>query len=86
MAKQIKIKELTPEAFNPYGSYLSIVNPTGYELTGTYHTFYRDVVRWVPGNLDPICLSSLVVKKNETFVCTGMDLLLNRMIRCIKIG
>ena len=71
--RKVKVKELTPEAFNPFGSCLDIVRPTGYELTGTYHTFYRDVVRWVPGNLDPITFSSLIVRKNENFICTGME-------------
>ena len=73
MAKQVKVKELTPEAFNPYGSYVSIVDPVGYALSGKYHTFYRDVVRWIPGNLDPVCLSALIVRRNEEFICTGME-------------
>ena len=48
MSRVVKVKELTPESFNPFGSYLNVVNPVGYELTGKYHVFYRDVVRYVP--------------------------------------
>ncbi|MCF0145609.1 MAG: hypothetical protein HUJ73_03375 [Eubacterium sp.] len=73
MTRQIEVKKLTPEAFNPYGSYLDVVRPTGYEMKGTYHTFYRDVVRFVPGNQDPVCFSSLIVRKNPEFICTGME-------------
>lgn len=73
MAKKLELKKLTPEAFNPYGSYVDVIHPTGYEMTGTYHTFTRDVVRYVPGTDDPVCFSSLIVRKNEEFVCTGME-------------
>ena len=32
--KEVKVKELTAEAFKPYGSYANMVKPTGAKMGG----------------------------------------------------
>ncbi len=59
--RKIKAKPITIENFHPYGSFVDLMNPEGYNLDG----FYQDRVKMsVAGNMN-LAFSPLVVKKEE---------------------
>lgn len=64
--KQIKAEKLTIEAFAPFGSFHSMLEPSGYGLTGAIHTFYPDrVTGAMVGNM---AFSPIVVKKSDMVI------------------
>lgn len=42
---EIKVQELTKEAFAPFGEYYDMVNPDGHALCGEIHQFYPEIGR-----------------------------------------
>ncbi len=71
--KEVKVKTLTAEAFRDLGTFMSVTDPQGYALEGTYHTFYRDQVKFIPNTEDPVCFSVLTVRKNPEFVISCLE-------------
>ena len=61
--KRIKIQPLTPEAFAPFGTYTSVLNPEGEYLAGPHHKYYRENSRYFAQTGLPIGLSPIVVDK-----------------------
>lgn len=67
--RKIKAGELTKEAFEPYGSYVSITNPSGHCMG----TFYNDKILYhVSGDM-PIGFSPLVCEKEEKMIVTKAE-------------
>ncbi|SCP99274.1 ureidoglycolate lyase [Anaerobium acetethylicum] len=62
--KKIKIKSLTAEAFNGYGSFYDLINPTGHNLGDFYHDH---ILYPVSGN-QPIGFSTLISKKSDEMI------------------
>ena len=52
---------------------MSVTKPEGYALQGTYHSFYRDQVRFIPNQEDPVCFSVLTVRENPDFVVSCLE-------------
>ena len=63
--KTVKVQPLTHEAFAPFGTYTSILNPEGDFLAGPHHKYYRDSSRYYCDSSLPIGLSPLVVDRQE---------------------
>ncbi len=65
---KIKAQPLTAEAFSPFGSFTSVLEPKGPSLSGELHTFYRDSSKfYYQGDL-PLGLSPIAVKKPDKMV------------------
>ena len=64
--RQIKAEKLTIEAFAPFGTFHSMLEPSGYGLNGKIHTFYPDRVT---GTLvGTMAFSPIVVKKSDLVI------------------
>lgn len=70
--KKINVEMLTPEAFAPFGSYVSILSPQGPCLKGEFHTFYRDIALHYSDSGLPLGVSPLAVR-NHGFVVDGVE-------------
>ena len=46
--KNVKVKPLKAKSFRDFGTFMSVTDPEGYALEGTYHKFYRDQVKFIP--------------------------------------
>lgn len=67
--RKITAEELTKEAFEPFGSFVSITEPEGYSLG----TFYNDKVLYhVSGDM-PIGFSPLICEKPEKMLVTKAE-------------
>lgn len=64
----IKPEPLTREAFAPFGTFTSVLNPEGPALSGELHTFYRDSSRYYYQGDLPVGFSPISVKKPEKMV------------------
>jgi len=67
--RKIKIKQLTAEVFNEYGSFYDLINPIGHNLGD----FYHDHVLY-PVSVDlPIGFSTLISKKAEEMIIKKVE-------------
>jgi ureidoglycolate lyase len=62
--KEAKIKELTAEAFKPYGSYANMVKPTGPKMGG----FHPDMAVMTLGQANEAAFSVTQVQKKENII------------------
>lgn len=63
--RKVGIRRLTPEAFAPYGSYASIMEPQGCHLGTPPVTFYRDMTQQYLGSTNTVSFSTCVVNERE---------------------
>jgi ureidoglycolate lyase len=63
-----KIKELTLEAFLPYGSYANLIDPTSEKLGPPPIEFFRDMVQQDLGTLGTASYSTCRVEKREMVI------------------
>ncbi|MEE1114631.1 MAG: DUF4867 family protein [Eubacterium sp.] len=68
---EIKVQELTKEAFAPFGEYYDMVNPDGHALCGEIHQFYPD--RITEAYFTRAAFSPLVVKRPEEMVIKQLE-------------
>lgn len=66
---KIKAIPITTESFAPYGSFTSILNPTGNHLGDFYHD---QVILPVSGAM-PVAFSPLVIQKPEKMIVTAAE-------------
>jgi ureidoglycolate lyase len=62
--KEVKIKELSTEAFKPYGSYANMVKPTGPKMGG----FHPDMAVMTLGQANEAAFSVTQVQKKENII------------------
>jgi ureidoglycolate lyase len=62
--KEVKVKELTVEAFKPYGSYANMVKPTGPKMGG----FHPDMAVMTLGQANEAAFSVTQVLKKENII------------------
>jgi ureidoglycolate lyase len=62
--KEVKVKELTTEAFKPYGSYANMVKPTGPKMGG----FHPDMAVMTLGQANEAAFSVTQVQKKEKII------------------
>ncbi|MGP8080933.1 MAG: ureidoglycolate lyase [Dehalococcoidales bacterium] len=65
MSKKVKVKQLTCEAFQPYGSFANMVKPTGPKLG---KGFFRDIVILNLGQASQAAFSVMRVEKREKII------------------
>lgn len=63
-----KVKELTLEAFQPYGSYAHFIDPTGEKLGAPPVEFFRDMLLQDLGPRGVAAFSTCRVEKREPFI------------------
>ena len=73
MKRTVKIKKLTIEAFARYGSFASILEPSGDKLGQPPVEFYRDMVQQNLGDTSITSYSACVVEKREPKVIDCME-------------
>ncbi len=66
--KEIKIRKLTRDAFAPYGTFASILNPEGPKLGAPPVEFFRDMVQQPLGLVEAVSYSACVVKARPQWV------------------
>jgi ureidoglycolate lyase len=67
--KTIKVRQLSAEAFQAYGSFFDVVHPTGHNLG----TFYHDHLMFPVVGGQAVGFSCLVSKKTEKMVVAGAE-------------
>lgn len=67
----IKAKPISREAFAPFGTYSSMLEPEGYALTGELHAFYPD--RISDSFTSRVGFSPIVVKKPERMLICAAE-------------
>jgi ureidoglycolate lyase len=68
MSKQIKIKQLTCEAFQPYGSFANMTEPTGPKFGKGIVEFYRDMAILNLGQNTEAAFSAQRLQKRENII------------------
>ena len=69
--REIKVQELTKEAFAPFGQYYSMDKPEGHALCGELHSFYPD--RVTAPAFHNVGYSPIVVKKPAEMLITAVE-------------
>ena len=69
--RQIKVEQLSAEAFRPFGNYYNMDDPQGYALEGPIHKFYPDRV-WDANN-GRVGFSPITVKKPERYLIDTVE-------------
>jgi ureidoglycolate lyase len=96
--KKIGIRKLTAEAFARYGSFASILEPSGDKLGAPPVEFYRDMLQQNLGRATQVSYSACVVEDrphiidcveyhdycNETIICVDGDYLMHVAPACNK--
>lgn len=67
--RKIKAKELTVEAFAPYGEFYNVIEPTGKHIGN----FYHDHVLFHASGRMPVAFSSLVIEKPEKMIVSQSE-------------
>ena len=70
--RQIKVENLTKEAFAPFGQYYNMENPDGYALCGELHRFFPDRLT-VNTGMANMAFSPIMVKKPEKMHVTQVE-------------
>lgn len=70
--RQIKIQELTKEAFAPFGQYYNMEKPEGYPLSGELHRFFPDRLT-AAGCQGNIAFSPILVKKPKEMLISQAE-------------
>lgn len=82
--RQIKIKRLTQEAFEKYGSYASILDPKGDKLGAPPVEFYHDMVQQSLGCATNVSYSACVVEDRPHIInCIEMHNTCHESIICL---
>ena len=68
---KIKLEALTHEAFAPFGSFSSMLEPTGYSLDGALHSFYPDRIR--DAYASHVGFSAITVRKPEKMIVDAIE-------------
>ena len=71
--RTIKAKPLTAEAFRPYGSYVSMTDPSGNCFDSGESAFYPDPVMLAVSGREQIAFSPLTVKKPEKMIVRAAE-------------
>lgn len=66
--KQFKVQPLTAEAFAPFGTFTSVLDPKGDSLSGPTHKFYRDSSKFYSNFNMPVGFSPIAVQKSELVI------------------
>lgn len=69
--RQIKIENLTHEAFAPFGQFYTMDKPQGYALCGEIHRFFPD--RMTASAFHNVGYSPILVKKPEKMLITAVE-------------
>ena len=69
--RQIKVENLTNEAFAPFGQFYSMEYPQGYALCGELHRFFPDRIN--ADSTHRVGYSPILVKKPEKMVVTQQE-------------
>lgn len=71
--RTIGYKKLTRDAFAPYGSFASILDPQGCKLGEPPVEFYRDMVQQCLGNTSTVSFSACVVRAKKEWILENAE-------------
>lgn len=67
--RTIKVKQLTKDTFDDYGSFYNLIQPTGHTLG----TFYNDHILYPVSGDMPVGFSTLLAEKSEEMIIKGSE-------------